>query len=193
MRWGHELQGSERTRGTSGQLGRRSGVGGAGHLAIQYAKAMGFKVVAVDLDDRKVALAEQLGATLAINAERQFPVNKVVSFTGGVHGILVTADTSQAYDQAIRMLRRGGTCIMIGGSGKPISLTPFDMIIKGLSVRGSLIGNRQDLREALQLVAEGKVTPVTESLPLEHANQAITALRNRQVTGRMLLRTTGNT
>jgi propanol-preferring alcohol dehydrogenase len=165
------------------------GVGGTGHLGIQYAKAMGHKVIAIDIEADKVAEAAALGADLTINCEREFPVNKIVRHTGGgAHGVLATAPAAKALEQSVRMLRRGGTCILIGISKEPLPLNVFDMVIKGLNVRGSLIGTRGDLREALQLVSEGKVTPIVESRSLDDVNEVIGAMRNRQIKGRAVLR-----
>jgi propanol-preferring alcohol dehydrogenase len=183
-------KGLKELRGSPGNWVVIVGVGGTGHLAIQYAKAMGLNVAAVDIGDDQVALAQELGATIAINAERQFPVNKIVSLTGGAHGVVVTANSAKAYDQAVRMLRRGGTCIVIGISSEPITLNPFDLVIKGLTVRGSLIGTRQDLREALELVSDGRVRPRIEIRPLADVNSAISAMRSRQIKGRTVLRIT---
>lgn len=164
------------------------GVGGTGHLGVQYAKAMGHKVIAIDIEAEKVAEAAALGADLVIHSEREFPVNKIVHHTGGVHGVLATAPSAKALEQSVRMLRRGGTCILIGIPKEPLPLNVFDMVIKGLNVRGSLIGTRGDLREALDFVSEGKVTPLVESRSLDEVNDAISALRNRQIKGRAVLR-----
>jgi alcohol dehydrogenase, propanol-preferring len=164
-----------------------SGVGGVGHLAIQYAKAMGLEVAAIDVEEEKVAQAAALGASIAINASREFPVNQIVRRTGGAHGVLVTAGALKAFEQAVRMLRRGGTCVLIGIPQEPLPLGIFDMVIKGLTVRGSLIGTRQDIREALQLVSAGKVKPMVESRSLDDVNGAIDAVRKRQARGRVVL------
>jgi propanol-preferring alcohol dehydrogenase len=163
------------------------GVGGTGHLAIQYAKAMGLKVAAIDIDDEKVMLAEELGVDLAFNAGRRSPVNKINALCGGVHGALVAADSPQAYEQAIRMLRRGGTCVVIGISKEAMSISPFELVIKGLTVRGSLIGSRRDLWEAMELVSAGSVMPRIETRPLEEVNAALDSLRGRRVRGRAVL------
>lgn len=167
------------------------GVGGTGHLGIQYARAMGYKVIAIDIEADKVAEATALGAELAINCDKEFPVNKILRHTGGgVHGVLATAPAAKALEQSVRMLQRGGTCILIGIPKEPLPLNVFDMVIKGLDVRGSLIGSRGDVREALQLVSDGKVTPRVESRPLDAVNDAIDAMRRRQIQGRVVLRMT---
>lgn len=166
-----------------------SGVGGAGHLAIQYARVMGLQVIAIDVDAEKVALAESLGAAIAINASNEFPVNKVVRATGGgVPAVMITTGAIKAFEQGLRMLRRCGVCMLVGVAREPFPITVFDVVIKGVSVRGSLIGTRRDVREALEFVSAGQVTPVIESRPLEDVNNAIAGLRQGQVKGRVALR-----
>ncbi|MCP6462425.1 zinc-binding dehydrogenase, partial [Klebsiella pneumoniae] len=85
------------------------GIGGLGHMAVQYAVAMGMNVVAVDVDDAKLRLAERLGAALAVNAGTADPAAFVRKAIGGAHGVLVTAVSTQAFAQALGMVRRGGT------------------------------------------------------------------------------------
>jgi alcohol dehydrogenase, propanol-preferring len=165
-----------------------SGVGGTGHLAIQYAKAMGLQVVAIDVGADKIAQATTLGADIVIDGEREFPVNQIQHRIGGAHGVLATAPAAKALEQSVRMLRRGGTCILIGISPEPLPLNVFEMVIKGLSVRGSLIGTRADVREAAQFVSDGRVTPLIENRSLEQVNDAIATLRTRQAKGRIVLR-----
>ena len=86
-----------------------SGIGGLGHLAVQYAKAMGLNVIAVDVDDAKLELAKQLGAALAVNARKADPVAFVKKEVGGAQGVLVTAVSPKAFEQALGMVDRGGT------------------------------------------------------------------------------------
>jgi propanol-preferring alcohol dehydrogenase len=164
-----------------------SGVGGIGHLAVQYAKAIGFRVVAIDVDDERLELARTLGADMIFNAEREFPVGEVIRRLGGVHGALITAVAPKAFEQGLRMLRRGGTCVFVGIPPGDLRLSIFDMVVKGLTARGSIIGTRQDLREALQFSSEGVVSTVIESHPLEAVNNVIEAVRNRQIRGRAVL------
>src|SRR5678816_1995960 len=91
-----------------------SGVGGLGHVAIQYAKAMGLHVAAVDLGPEKMALARKLGAEIAVDAKTQDPAAEIQKQIGGAQGVLVTAVSTIAFKQAIGMLRRGGTCVLNG-------------------------------------------------------------------------------
>lgn len=91
-----------------------SGIGGLGHMAVQYAKAMGLNVVAVDIDDAKLVLAERLGADLTVNARNVDPAAFIKKEIGGAHGALVTAVSPIAFQQALGMVRRGGTVALNG-------------------------------------------------------------------------------
>jgi propanol-preferring alcohol dehydrogenase len=180
-------KGLKETRAKAGSWIAISGVGGIGHLAVQYAKALGFHVVAIDIDDERLKLAQTLGADLIFNADKEFPVGEVLRRVGGVHGALITAVAPKAFEQGLRMLRRGGTCVFVGIPPGDVRLSIFDMVVKGLTVRGSIIGTRQDLREALQFASEGLVSTVIESHPLEQVNKVIEAVRSRQIKGRAVL------
>ncbi|WP_373190530.1 zinc-dependent alcohol dehydrogenase, partial [Halomonas sp.] len=107
-------KGLKMTDARPGQWVVISGIGGLGHMAVQYAHAMGFNVAAVDIDDGKLALAERLGATVTVNAMKIDPVDYLKREIGGAHGALVTAVSPKAFDQAQRMLRRGGTLVLNG-------------------------------------------------------------------------------
>jgi len=165
-----------------------SGLGGTGHLAVQYARAMGLRVAAIDVEAEKVEQARALGAELAFNAEHEFPVNQVIRRTGGVRGAVVTAGSAKALEQGLRMLARGGTLMVVGVPAEPLPIPVLDLVVKKLTMRGTIIGNRQDVREALELVAAGKVTPAIESRRLDEINDAITAIRERRAKGRFVLR-----
>eukprot|EP01031_Cornospumella_fuschlensis_P047720 gene47720-58460_t len=91
-----------------------SGIGGLGHMAVQYAKAMGLNVVAVDIADDKLDLARRLGASLTVNAKHQDPTAVIKKEIGGAHGVLVTAVSPKAFEQALGMVRRGGTIALNG-------------------------------------------------------------------------------
>ena len=91
-----------------------SGVGGLGHMAVQYARAMGLHVAAVDVDDRKLDLARRVGAAVTVNARDTDPVTYLKQEIGGAHGVLVTAASPKAFEQALGMVRRGGTIVLNG-------------------------------------------------------------------------------
>jgi propanol-preferring alcohol dehydrogenase len=164
-----------------------SGVGGLGHIAIQYAKAMGLHVAAVDLGPEKMALARKLGAEITIDAKTQDPPQEIQKQIGGAQGVLVTAVSTIAFKQAIGMLRRGGTCVLNGLPPGEFPVPIFDVVLNRYTIRGSIVGTRQDLTEALAFAAEGKVKATIETLPLGSINDVFNRLRTGKVNGRVVL------
>ncbi len=164
-----------------------SGIGGLGHLAVQYARAMGLHVAAVDVAEEKLALARELGAELTVNAEVEDPAAKVQEEIGGSHGVLITAVSPPAFRQGLGMLRRGGTCVLVGLPPGDFPAPIFEVVLKRLTVRGSIVGTRKDLSEALQFAAEGKVRSTVEAQPLEAVNTVFSRLRRGDVRGRVVL------
>jgi propanol-preferring alcohol dehydrogenase len=164
-----------------------SGVGGLGHVAIQYATAMGLHVAAVDLGPEKMALARKLGAEITIDAKTQDPAAEIQKRIGGAQGILVTAVSTIAFKQAIGMLRRGGTCVLNGLPPGEFPVSIFDVVLNGYTIRGSIVGTRQDLEEALAFAAEGKVKATIETVALESVNDVFDRLRTGKVNGRVVL------
>jgi propanol-preferring alcohol dehydrogenase len=166
-----------------------SGVGGLGHMAVQYAKAMGMHVAAVDVHPEKLALARTLGADLVVNAAEGDPGEVVRAATGeGVHGVLVTAVSTRAFEQAFAMLRSRGTMALVGLPPGRMALPIFETVLKRITVRGSIVGTRQDLEEALAFAGEGKVAPHFSWGALEDVNGIFDALEKGTVDGRVVLR-----
>ena len=164
-----------------------SGAGGLGHVAIQYAKAMGMHVAAVDLGPEKMALAKKLGAEITIDAKTQDPAMEIQKQIGGAHGVLVTAVSTMAFKQAIGMLRRGGTCVLNGLPPGEFPVSIFDVVLNRYTIRGSIVGTRQDLQEALAFAAEEKVKATIETLPLGSINDTLNRLKTGKVNGRVVL------
>jgi alcohol dehydrogenase, propanol-preferring len=165
-----------------------SGIGGLGHLAIQYAKAMGLRVAAVDIADDKLALAKRLGASVTVNAKATDAVKAVQEATGGAHGVLITAVSKAAFAQGTGMLRRGGTCVLNGLPPGDFPLSIFDVVLRCLTVRGSLVGTRADLKEALAFAADGQVKANIETTTLQDVNNVLERLRAGTVNGRVVLK-----
>jgi propanol-preferring alcohol dehydrogenase len=164
-----------------------SGIGGLGHVAVQYAIAMGLHVAAVDIADEKLVLARDLGAELVVNATTTDPVAVIQQEIGGAHGALITAVSVPAFRQGIGMLRRGGTCALVGLPPGDFPTPIFDVVLKRLTIRGSIVGTRQDLHEALEFAAQRKVQATTEIQPLEAINAVFDRLRAGAVQGRVVL------
>ncbi|MDD7581373.1 alcohol dehydrogenase AdhP [Corynebacterium sp. 32222D000AT] len=172
-----------------GQFMVISGIGGLGHVAVQYAVAMGMRVIAVDIADDKLELAKKHGAEFAVNAKDQDPAQAVEEYTqGGAHGVLVTAVHPQAFGQAIGMARKGGTIVFNGLPPGDFPAPIFDIVFKGLTIRGSLVGTRQDLEEALDFYARGKIKPTVTEVKLDDVNDVFDGLINGGVDGRRVIR-----
>ncbi|WP_230655893.1 alcohol dehydrogenase AdhP [Psychrobacter sp. I-STPA10] len=180
-------KGLKMTETKPGQWVVISGIGGLGHMAVQYAKAMGMNVAAVDIDDNKLKLAERLGATVTVNAKKTDPGAFLKKEIGGAHGALITAVSPKAFEQALTMVRRGGTIAMNGLPPGDFPLPIFDMILNGITVRGSIVGTRLDLQESLNMAGENKVKATVASEPLENINDIFERMRQGQIEGRIVL------
>jgi alcohol dehydrogenase, propanol-preferring len=164
-----------------------SGIGGLGHMAVQYARAMGLNVAAVDVDDAKLELARRLGATVTVNAKTTDPVAYLKKEIGGAHGALVTAVSPKAFEQATAMVRRGGTISLNGLPPGQFPLDIFGMVLNGITVRGSIVGTRLDLQESLDFAAQGKVRATVSTDRLENINDVFARMRKGAIEGRVVL------
>ena len=165
-----------------------SGIGGLGHMAVQYAAAMGLNVAAVDVDDAKLDLARKLGATLTVNAAEEDPAAVIRRETdGGAQGALVTAVSPKAFAQAVGMLGRGGTMSLVGLPPGDFPLDIFGMVLNGITVRGSIVGTRLDLQELLQFAADGKVKATVSTARLEEINEIFDRMHKGAIEGRVVL------
>jgi len=181
-------KGLKETEAKPGEWVVISGVGGLGHVAIQYAKAMGLKVVAVDIAEDKLVLARETGADLAVNALTADAVDKVLAATGGgAHGVLVTAVSTAAFAQALKMVRRKGTVSLVGLPPGEFPTPIFDVVLKRITVRGSIVGTRRDLDEAIAFAADGKVKAEVTKVPLAEINDVFERMKAGKIDGRMVL------
>ena len=180
-------KGLKQTEVKPGQWVVISGIGGLGHLAVQYAVAMGMRVVAVDVSDDKLALATKHGAEITVNAFAEDPADVIQERIGGSHGVLVTAVHPQAFGQAIGMTRRGGTIVFNGLPPGDFPAPIFDIVLKGLTIRGSIVGTRQDMIEALEFYAAGKIHPTFSKRPLEDINAIFDEMQHGKIDGRVVI------
>ena len=165
-----------------------SGAGGLGHLAIQYAKAMGLQVCAIDIDAGKLAHATQLGADMVVNAKAEGAVEAVRKGTdGGAHGVLITAPSLGAFKQGIGMARKRGTCVLVGLPPGDFPVPLFDVVANCITIRGSFVGTREDMAEALAFAAQGKVKADIELQPLSAINSVFERLEHGDVPSRVVL------
>ena len=163
-----------------------SGIGGLGHLAIQYAIAMGMIVIAVDIDNAKLELAKSLGASITINAKNEDPIKKLAPL-GGAEGVLITAVGTSSFSQGFGMLARKGTMSLVGLPPGDFPLPIFDTVLSRKTIRGSIVGTRLDLEEALQFAADGKVKSHYSMDKLENINAIFEKMGKGQIEGRIVI------
>lgn len=179
------------TEARPGQWVAISGIGGLGHLAVQYAKAMGLNVAAIDVSDDKLELAKKYGAEVVANAKtlgEEGTIKKIIEETnGGTHGVLVTAVHPIAFKQALGVVRRGGTVAMNGLPPGEFPVNIFDMILNGVTIRGSIVGTRLDLQEAIRFAEEQKVHAHVAPAKLEDINDIFSRMKQGKIDGRMVL------
>ncbi|MFP5263625.1 MAG: alcohol dehydrogenase catalytic domain-containing protein [Blastocatellia bacterium] len=160
------------------------GVGGLGHLAVQIARSFGGEVTAVDIADDKLDLARSLGAAVAVNAAKEDAV-KQIRRMGGAHVAVVTSAAKAAYDSAFYAVRPSGTLVVVGMPSENLSFPAIMM--REIKITSSATGTREDLREVLEMAAEGKVKCLVETRPLEEINEIFDRMRRAQITGRVVL------
>lgn len=180
-------KGLKMTEARPGQWVVISGIGGLGHIAVQYAVAMGLRVAAVDIAEDKLALARKHGAEITVNARNEDPVEAIQRQTGGVHGVLVTAVHPAAFGQAIGMTRRGGTIVFNGLPPGDFPAPIFDVVLKGLTIRGSIVGTRQDMTEAIDFYARGLIHPTVSTRALGEINEVFTEMKAGAIDGRVVI------
>jgi propanol-preferring alcohol dehydrogenase len=181
-------KGLKETEARPGEWVAISGLGGLGHIAVQYARAMGLHVVALDVTDDKLALARDLGAEVTVNAKSPDAVAQVLKATsGGAQGVLVTAVSPAAFAQALRLARRRGTISLVGLPPGEFATPIFDVVLKRITIRGSIVGTREDLAEAIAFAGEGKVRAHIHRAKLEDVNQIFSDLKAGSVDGRMVM------
>jgi alcohol dehydrogenase, propanol-preferring len=163
------------------------GVGGLGHLAVQYARAMGMRVAAVDIHPDKLELARRSGAEVTVNGTETDAAAAIQQLIGGAHGVLVTAPSPPAFAQGLQMLRRRGTLALVGLPPGSFEVPIFDLVLTRKTVRGSIVGTRQDLTESLALAAAHQVRVHFRCEPLENINQVLADLAAGTIAGRVVL------
>ena len=162
------------------------GVGGLGHLAIQYAAIAGGHVVAVDIHEEKLDLARELGAEFTVNAAKEDPI-EAIQRLGGANQAIALAVSPRAFEQAYGSLRRGGTLVFVAlPADNEVTLPIFETVLNGITVVGSIVGTRADLREVFELHAAGRTRVIRETRSLEDVNQAIADVEAGRVAARIV-------
>lgn len=164
------------------------GAGGLGNLAIQYAKnVFNTKVVVIDVNDDKLAVAQQLGADLVVNPAKEDAAAVIQAKCGGAQVAIVTAVAKTAFNSAVDCLKAGGVLVAVALPVDTMDLSIPRTVLDGIQVIGSLVGTRQDLREAFQFALDGKVTPTVQTRPLSAVNTVFDEMRAGQIDGRMVI------
>jgi len=165
------------------------GAGGLGNLAVQYAKKVfNAHVVAVDINNDKLALAKEVGADIVINGHEVEDVAALIQEkTGGAHSAVVTAVSKVAFNQAVDSVRAGGRVVAVGLPSEMMDLSIVKTVLDGIQVIGSLVGTRKDLEEAFQFGAEGLVVPVVQKRPISDAVDVFDEMEAGTIQGRMVL------
>jgi propanol-preferring alcohol dehydrogenase len=162
------------------------GIGGLGHLAMQYAQIAGASVVAVDVVDHKLKLAEQLGAAHTVNAAQEDPA-QVIKGLGGADAAIVLAVSPKACEQAFASLRRNGRLVFVAlPADNFVQLPIFETVLNGITVTGSIVGTRVDLAETFELHADGRTRVIRETRRLEDVNDAFHQIENAEVDARIV-------
>ena len=162
------------------------GVGGLGHLAIQYAAIAGGRVIAVDIHDEKLDLARELGAEFTVNAAKEDPV-EAIKRLGGADQAIALAVSPRAFEQAYGSLRRGGTLVFVAlPADNEVKLPIFETVLNGITIVGSIVGTRTDLREVFELHGAGRTTVIRETRSLDDVNEAIADVEAGRVAARIV-------
>jgi propanol-preferring alcohol dehydrogenase len=163
------------------------GVGGLGHLAIQYANIAGGRVVAIDIHDEKLALARELGAEFTINAAKEDPIAAIQAL-GGADQAIALAVAPKAFEQAYGSLKRGGTLVFVAlPADNDVTIPIFETVLNGITIVGSIVGTRNDLREVFELHTAGKTHVIRETRSLDDVNEAIADVEAGRVAARIVL------
>lgn len=181
-------KGLKETETKPGEWVAISGIGGLGHVAVQYAKAMGMHVAAIDVADDKLDLAKKLGADITVNALHHNPGEFLKKEVGGMHGALITAVSPIAFRQGLETLRRKGTIALNGLPPGSFDLPIFDTVLNRITVRGSIVGTRKDLQEAIEFANEGKVKATVTEAKLEDINEVFDDMKAAKIQGRVVLK-----
>lgn len=163
------------------------GIGGLGHMAVQYARLVGGLVTAVDIEQGKLDLAAELGADHLVNAAETDPV-EAIRAVGGADVAVVLAASPKPFAQAYRSLRRGGRLVMVAlpADDAAITVPIFDTVLGGISVIGSIVGTRADLAEVFALHAAGRTRVITQTRSLDQVNESFDDVLNGQVPARLV-------
>jgi propanol-preferring alcohol dehydrogenase len=163
------------------------GIGGLGHLALQYAQIFGAQTIAVDVTEQKLALARELGAHDLVNARDVDPV-QAINDLGGADVAIVLAADPRVLEQAHACLRPGGRLVLVSlPKDNTMQLPIFQTVLHGISIIGSIVGTRADLAEVFRLHADGRTKVDVQIRKLDEINDSIEDVLAGRITARVVL------
>jgi alcohol dehydrogenase len=177
-----------RSSARPGDLVAVLGLGGLGHLAVQFANKLGFETVAVARGADKAGAAERLGAHHYVDSAAGDVAKQLQDF-GGATVVLATAGSSAAMSATIDGLRRSGELIVLGADPEPIQVSPFQLIATSRTVHGHPSGTARDVEETLHFAALTGIRPMTETRPLDEVGAAYDRMLAGDARYRMVLTT----
>ena len=165
------------------------GAGGLGNMAIQFARnVFNARVIAIDIQDDKLALAKASGAEVTLNPNKEDVPARIQALTGGgAHSAIVVAVARSAFNQAVNSVRAGGKVVCVAVPAGELSLNIVKTVLDGIQIVGSLVGTRQDLAEAFQHALAGRVRPVVQPRKLEELNAIFKEMDDGTIQGRMVI------
>lgn len=170
-----------------GDLVAVQGIGGLGHLAVQYAVKMGMRTVAISHSDSKKDLAKDLGAKHFINTEKEDPA-KALQKLGGAKLILATAPVSKAITAVIGGLKTDGKVLAVAATGEPVKVSPMELLMGRKSISGWPSGTAKDSEDTLDFSALTGTVPMIEEFPLEKVNEAYEQMISNKARFRVVLK-----
>ncbi|UKY48767.1 alcohol dehydrogenase [Streptomyces inhibens] len=179
--------GLRRSSARSGDLVAVLGIGGLGHLGVQYAAAMGFETVAIARGAGKADFAKQLGAHHYVDSTADTPVGDALQSLGGAKVVLATAANSEAITATVDGLTHRGELVVIGADPDPLGISPTQLLMSGKIVRGHPSGTAQDVQDTMAFSALHGIRPMTEIMPLDQAPDAYQKMLSGTARFRMVL------
>ncbi|MFF0789299.1 alcohol dehydrogenase [Streptomyces spiralis] len=183
------FNGLRRSAARPGDLVAVLGIGGLGHLGVQYAVAMGLETVAIARGTGKADIAKRLGAHHYVDSTASTPVAEALRSLGGAKVVLATAGSSEAIAATVDGLSHRGELVVIGVTPEPLGISPLQLITAGKEVRGHPSGTAQDVQDTMAFSALHGIRPMTETVPLERADEAYRKMLSGAARFRMVLTT----
>ncbi|QLJ03302.1 alcohol dehydrogenase catalytic domain-containing protein [Streptomyces sp. NEAU-sy36] len=181
------FNGLRRSPGRPGDLVAVLGLGGLGHLGVQYAVAMGFETVAIARGQQKADFARQLGAHHYVDSTSATPVAEALRALGGAKVVLATAGNSEAISATVDGLAPRGELVAIGADTTPLDISPAQLLMTGRVVRGHPSGTSKDVEDTMAFSVLHGIRPMTEKTPLGDADAAFQKMLAGKARFRMVL------